>query len=165
VGDRWSQLFDLFDVVAGDAVDAGRLPIPVQLQPLLFKRMDTLGPDAFHVHALRHEGRVVSFLLVLRAHDMRFAKYYGADHHHSQNAYSYFNLHLYEIERALADRCRVFDVGVTNYPFKRRMGCRFHPSEILVELYHPVLKPLAALVAGRLGQAAHGEHADAGEDG
>jgi CelD/BcsL family acetyltransferase involved in cellulose biosynthesis len=161
VGDRWPQLFDLFGVVANNASDAGRLPLTIEVQRLLFQRLDTLGPGAFHVHVLRYEGQVISFLLVLRAHDVRFAKYYGADNHHSRNAYSYFNLHLYEIERAIADGCRMLDVGVTNYPFKRNMGCELHPSEFLVEIYHPVLKPLAALVAGRLGQAADEEHTNA----
>lgn len=160
VGDRWPELFELFQVVVSNAADAGRLPTPIELQQSMFKRLDTLGPDAFQIHVLRYQGQVVSFLLVLRAHDVRFAKYYGADNHHSLNALAYFNLHLYEIERAIADGSRLLDVGVTSYAFKRQMGCQFHPSAFLIEMYHPVLKPLATLVAGRLGQAADDEHTD-----
>ncbi len=164
VDDRWSQLFDLFGVVANKAADIGRLPTTIEIERLLFQRLDTMGPGAFHVHVLRYQEQVISFLLVLRAGDVSFAKFYGADNHHSRNAYAYFNLHLYEIERAIADGCRMLDVGVTNYPFKRQMGCEFHPSEFLVEIYHPVLRPLATLVASRLGQAADVEHTKATEE-
>jgi predicted N-acyltransferase len=161
VGDRWPRLYELFRVVAANAADAGRLPTPIEMQPSLFRRLDTLGPDTFHVHALRHGGELIGFLLVLRAHDGRYAKYYGADNHLSRTVMAYFNLQLYEVEHAIAGGCRRLDLGVTTYPFKRRLGCQFHPTSFLVDLYHPVLKPVAALVAGRLGQAADNEHDEA----
>ncbi|MGB7325624.1 MAG: GNAT family N-acetyltransferase [Rubripirellula sp.] len=137
IKDAHAEADDLYRLYQSVAQRADVCLFP--LQPTTLPRMaDSLGDDFVSI-GIRHEGKLVGFVTVIRDGETAIGFYLGMDYEENATLPIYHRLLLAVIEQAIRWRCRRISFGRTALEAKSRLGCKPESTHVWVRHRVPLL--------------------------
>jgi predicted N-acyltransferase len=92
------------------------------------------------------DGKLVAFLLCLVSEDMLIDYYVGLDYSVAYKYYLYFIKFRDVLTWAIHHKIKRYEMGITGYEPKRRLGFDFIPLYLYVKLRNRMLRPAFNLI-------------------
>jgi len=135
------EVYKLYlDIVAKHEMGFELLPIE------FFKNLPKNMPGRIKYFLWRVDGKLVTFLLCLVSKDMLIDYYVGLDYEVAYKYHLYFVKFRDVLNWCIKHRIKRYEMGVTGYEPKRRLGFDFVPLYLYVKLRNRMMRPVFGLI-------------------
>ena len=136
-GEVLQEVYKLYlDIV--DRHDMGFELLPAEF----FKNISVNMPGHTKFFLWRIDGKLVMFLLGLVSNDMFIDYYVGFDYSIAHKYHLYFIKFRETLNWCIKNRIKEYEMGITGYEPKRRLGFDFIPLYLYAKLRNPALRPV-----------------------
>jgi hypothetical protein len=140
-GDELLDMYKLYlDIVAKHDMGFELLPIE------FFRNIATNMPGQTKYFLWKIDGKLVMFLFGLVSKDMFIDYYVGLDYSITGKYHLYFVKFRETLNWCIANRIKHYEMGITGYEPKRRLGFDFVPLYLYVKLRNRALRPAFNLI-------------------
>ena len=108
----------------------------------IFKNM----PEVARIFITRDKDKIVAFNLMFIKDKVCIDKFIGFDRQLSHKYHLYHNTFCHNIDYCIKNGITTYQLGVTDYHPKVRLGTKLIPLYILVKTFNPVLKLFSGLI-------------------
>lgn len=109
--------------------------------PEFFKNISKNMPHKTKFFLWKINGRLAAFVFALRSKDVFLDYYLGLDYAVAHDYHLYFIKFRDLLNWCIKNNIKRYDMGITGYEPKRRMGFRFYPLYLYVKLRNRFLRP------------------------
>lgn len=111
-----------------------------------FKNISKNMPDRTKYFLWRIDGKLVAFLLCLVSEDMLIDYYVGMDYSIAHKYHLYFLKFRDILNWCIKNKIKKYEMGITGYEPKRRLGFDFIPLYLYVKLRNRMMRPVFKLI-------------------
>ena len=120
------------------------------LPEAFFKNISRNMPGNVKYFLWRIDGKLAAFLLCLVSKDVLIDYYVGLDYSVAHEYHLYFLKFRDVLNWCITNKIKRYEMGITGYEPKRRLGFEFVPLYIYVKLRNRIFRPVFNLVCGLL---------------
>jgi predicted N-acyltransferase len=117
-----------------------------RLTPDFFRNIFKNMPETTRVFITRDKDKIVAFNLMFIKDKLCIDKFIGFDRQLSHKYHLYHNTFCHNIDFCIKNGITTYQMGVTDYHPKVRLGAKLTPLYILVKSFNPVLRLFSGLI-------------------
>ena len=117
-----------------------------RLTPDFFRNIFKNMPETARVFITKDKDKIVAFNLMFIKDKLCIDKFIGFDRQLSHKYHLYHNTFCHNIDYCIKNGITTYQLGVTDYHPKVRLGAKLTPLYILVKSFNPVLRLFSGLI-------------------